>query len=212
MIGRMKQGRRRNGARTRRMPLPLMVLAAFAVLGVLFGYVFALHSAQRTGGELERYLASFLSLGARQSFSAQALVETLVCYFCAPVIVFLLGFASIGVAAVPAVCAFQGFLLSFSLMSFALSLGRGYFPLLVALFGARVLAVLPCTLVLGAAAMETSRSLLLLSLGGGGKRARAVTYGSAYWYRLGVCCVCLLLAALAELWLVPQFLLLAAGG
>ena len=64
--------------------------------------------------------------------------------------------------------------------------------------------------VLGAAAMEKARALLLLSLGGGGKRARAVTYGGAYWYRFGVCCVCLLLAALIELWLVPQFLLLAA--
>ena len=90
------------------------------------------------------------------------------------------------------------------------ALGRGSFPLLLALFGLRLLAVLPCTLVLGMAAMEKSRSLLLLSLGGGGKRTRAVTYGGAYWYRFGVCCVCLLLAALAELWLVPQFLLLAA--
>ena len=144
------------------------------------------------------------------SLSVQALCETLVCYFRAPVIVFLLGFASIGVMLVPAVCAFQGFLLSFSLFSFSLALGRGNFPLLLALFGLRMLAVLPCILVLGAAAMEKSRALLLLSLGGGGKRTCAVTYGSAYWYRLGGCCVCLLLAALAELWLVPQFLLLAA--
>ena len=86
----------------------------------------------------------------------------------------------------------------------------GKFPLLLALFALRLLALLPCTLALGAAAMEKSRALLLLSLGGGGKRARAVTYGGAYWYRFGVCCVCLLLAALIELWLVPQFLLLAA--
>ena len=154
--------------------------------------------------------SAFFALGVREPFSAQALAETLMCYFRAPVIVFLLGFASIGVMLVPAVCAFQGFLLSFSLFSFALALGRGSFPLLLALFGLRLLAVLPCTLVLGMAAMEKSRSLLLLSLGGGGKRARAVTYGGAYWYRFGVCCVCLLLAALAELWLVPQFLLLAA--
>ena len=82
--------------------------------------------------------------------------------------------------------------------------------LLLALFALRLLALLPCTLALGAAAMEKSRELLLLSLGGGGKRTRAVTYGGAYWYRFGACCVCLLLAALIELWLVPQFLLLAA--
>ena len=136
--------------------------------------------------------------------------ETLLCYFRAPGIVFLLGFASIGIVAVPLVCACQGFLLSYSLFCFALSLGRGSFPLLLALFGIRLLAVLPCTLLLGNASLDKSRVLLSLSLGGGG-RGRAVSYGSAYWYRFGICCVCLLFAALLELWLVPQFLLLAAS-
>ena len=90
------------------------------------------------------------------------------------------------------------------------ALGRGSFPLLLALFGIRLLAVLPCTLLLGNASLDKSRVLLSLSLGGGG-RGRAVSYGSAYWYRFGICCVCLLFAALLELWLVPQFLLLAAS-
>ena len=70
--------------------------------------------------------------------------------------------------------------------------------------------VLPCTLLLGNASLDKSRVLLSLSLGGGG-RGRAVSYGSVYWYRFGICCVCLLFAALLELWLVPQFLLLAAS-
>lgn len=82
--------------------------------------------------------------------------------------------------------------------------------MLLALFGIRLLAVLPCTLLLGNASLDKSRVLLSLSLGGGG-RGRAVSYGSAYWYRFGICCVCLLFAALLELWLVPQFLLLAAS-
>ena len=38
----------------RRVPVLLLALAAFVVFGVLFGYVLALRSAQRTGGELER--------------------------------------------------------------------------------------------------------------------------------------------------------------
>ena len=209
LIGRARQSVRR-GALMHRVSLPLAALAAFVVFGVIFGYVLALRSSQRAGGELARYFTAYFSLGARESFSVRALCETLVCYFRAPVIVFLLGFASIGVAVIPAVCTLQGFLLSFSLFSFSLALGRENFPLLLALFALRLLALLPCTLALGAAAMEKSRALLLLSLGGGGKRARAVTYGGAYWYRFGVCCVCLLLAALIELWLVPQFLLLAA--
>lgn len=166
--------------------------------------------AAERGRRAETYFDAFLSGGVNRPFSVRALGETLLCYFRAPGIVFLLGFASIGIVAVPLVCACQGFLLSYSLFCFALSLGRGSFPLLLALFGIRLLAVLPCTLLLGNASLDKSRVLLSLSLGGGG-RGRAVSYGSAYWYRFGICCVCLLFAALLELWLVPQFLLLAAS-
>ena len=175
----------------------MLVLSAFIVLGVILGYVFALRSLQSAGGELKQYFDAFLSGGVNRPFSVRALGETLL-------------FASIGIVAVPLVCACQGFLLSYSLFCFALSLGRGSFPLLLALFGIRLLAVLPCTLLLGNASLDKSRVLLSLSLGGGG-RGRAVSYGSAYWYRFGICCVCLLFAALLELWLVPQFLLLAAS-
>ncbi len=184
--------RDRRGALPQRVPVPMLVLSAFIVLGVILGYVFALRSLQSAGGELKQYFDAFLSGGVNRPFSVRALGETLLCYFRAPGIVFLLGFASIGIVAVP------------------LALGRGSFPLLLALFGIRLLAVLPCTLLLGNASLDKSRVLLSLSLGGGG-RGRAVSYGSAYWYRFGICCVCLLFAALLELWLVPQFLLLAAS-
>ena len=202
--------RSRRGTLPQRVPVPLLVLSAFVVLGVILGYAFALRSLRQTGGELKRYFDAFLSGGAEKPLSARVLGETLVCYFRAPVIAFLLGFASIGVVAVPLLCACQSFLLSYSLFCFALSLGRGSFPLLLALFGVRLLAVLPCTLLLGSASIDRSLILLSLSFSGGG-RGRAVSYGSAYWYRFGICCVCLLVAAWLELWLVPQFLLLAAS-
>lgn len=192
------------------VPLSALILSAFFVLGVFCGYVLSARALALTGDELQRYFDSYLALGAQERVGVGALAETLVCYFRAPLIVFLLGFASIGVAMIPFVCAFHGFLTSFSLFCFAQSLGRGSFPLLLALFGVRFLAVLPCTLILGAAALEKSRALLALSLGGSG-RGRAISYDGAYWYRLGACCVCLLLGSLIELWLVPQFLLLAAS-
>lgn len=193
-----------------RIPLPALLLSAFFAFGILAGRLCAAHALADTGDELRRYFDTFFALGAQESADAGDLIETLVCYFRAPVIVFLLGFASIGVVLIPFVCAFHGFLTSFSLFCFALSLGKENFPLLLALFGIRSLVVLPCTLLLGAAAIGKSRELLLLSLGGGG-RARTVSYGGAYWYRFGVCCVCLLIGSLAELWLVPQFFLLAAS-
>lgn len=193
-----------------RVPLPLLLLFLCIVLGVFCGYAAAVRAMQRADGELRRYFETYLALGAQRSLDVKALADTLACYFRAPLIVFLLGFASIGALLVPLVCAFQGFLLSFSLFCFALSLGRGSFALLVALFGLRLLAVLPCTLALGTAAVERSRPLLLLALGAGG-RVHPDAAGSGYWYRFGVCCVCLFFCSLLELWLVPQLLLLASG-
>ena len=127
--------RDRRGALPQRVPVPMLVLSAFIVLGVILGYLFALRSVQSAGGELKQYFDAFLSGGVNRPFSVRALGETLLCYFRAPGIVFLLGFASIGIGAVPLVYACQGFLLSYSLFCFALSLGRGSFPLLLALFG-----------------------------------------------------------------------------
>ena len=184
--------RDRRGALPQRMPVPMLVLSAFIVLGVILGYVFALRSLQSAGGELKQYFDAFLSGGVNRPFSVRALGETLLCYFRAPGIVFLLGFASIGIVAVPLVCACQGFLLSYSLFCFALSLGRGSFPLLLALFGIRFLAVLPCTLLLGNASLDKSRVLLSLSLGGGGRDAQSATgarTGTALAFVVCVCCL-----------------------
>ncbi len=85
-------------------------------------FVFALRSLQSAGGELKQYFDAFLSGGVNRPFSVRALGETLLCYFRAPGIVFLLGFASIGIVAVPLVCVrARGFLLSYSLFCFALA-------------------------------------------------------------------------------------------
>ena len=109
--------RSRRGTLPQRVPVPLLVLSAFVVLGVILGYAFALRSLRQTVGELKRYFDAFLSGGAEKPLSARVLGETLVCYFRAPVIAFLLGFASIGVVAVPLLCACQSFLLSYSLFA-----------------------------------------------------------------------------------------------
>ena len=70
----------------------------------------------------------------------------------------------------------------------------------------RLLVVLPCTLLLGSAAWESSCALAAVSLGKG-KQSR-VTYGRAYWLRFGKAFVCLCFGAALELWLVPRFLAL----
>lgn len=183
----------------------LLVSAAFFLFGVLLGHAAAMRCAPTLGEELSRYLEELLALRAERAVSASAALETLGCFFRAPVAVFLLGFASLGVVLIPCVCALQGFSFAFSLFCFSSALGRSGFFVLVALFAARLLVVLPCTLWLGGAAMETSYALAALSLGRG-KRTRSVTYGRRCWMRFGKACVCLLLGAMAELWLAARIL------
>ena len=96
-------------------------------------------------------------------------------------------------------------LYAYSLLCFASGLGQDGFFLLPVLFALRLMLVLPCTLLLGSAAWETSRGLAALSVGGG-KRAKGVTYGKRYWSRFGIACVCLFFGAALELWFIPRIL------
>ena len=158
----------------------MLALAAFFLLGAVLGGMVAARGAAAMGSELRRYLESYLALRIEGAPSSAAVWQTMVCFFRASAAVFLLGFASIGVALIPAVCAAQGFLYAYSLLCFASGLGQDGFFLLPVLFALRLMLVLPCTLLLGSAAWETSRGLAALSVGGG-KRAKGVTYGKRYF-------------------------------
>mgnify|MGYP000849422771 CR=1 FL=1 len=68
--------RDRRGALPQRVPVPMLVLSAFIVLGVILGYVFALRSLQSAGGELKQYFDAFLSGGVnRQDKYNQELID-----------------------------------------------------------------------------------------------------------------------------------------
>ncbi len=186
------------------IPLRLLLLALFFVSGVCFAYAASARCAEETGETLRQYYEGYLALAPERAASGETVAQTAACFFRAPVLAFLLGFASIGVFALPVLLAAQGFILSFSLFSFAQAVGREGFAALPALFAVRMLFVLPCTFILGAAALERSYALALLSMGG--RRVRPVTCGTAYWYRFAVCCVSLLAGCALELWLVPLLL------
>ena len=202
--------RDRRGALPQRVPVPMLVLSAFIVLGVILGYVFALRSLQSAGGELKQYFDAFLSGGVNRPFSVRALGETLLCYFRAPGIVFLLGFASIGIVAVPLVCACRGFFYRTRCSALRSRSGGGAFRCCWRCSASGFWRCCRARCCSGTRRLTSPACCCRFRLAAGG-RGRAVSYGSAYWYRFGICCVCLLFAALLELWLVPQFLLLAAS-
>ena len=187
------------------LPLRSLLLAFFFAAGALSAYFAAGRCAAGMSGELRRYLDGYLGLASSRALDAGTAAQTLVCFLRAPVAAFLMGFASIGVVGLPLLLAAQGFLLGFSLFSFSLAVGRAGFAFLPALFALRLLFVMPCTFVLGSAALEHSHALALLAAGGG-KRLRSAVCGGADWYRFAVCCVLLTLGAALELWLLPLLL------
>lgn len=101
----------------------------------------AARGAAAMSGELSRYLEGYLALRIEGAPSSAAVWQTMVCFFRASAAVFLLGFASIGVALIPAVCAAQGFLYAYSLLCFAPGLGQDGFFLLPVLFALRLMLV-----------------------------------------------------------------------
>ena len=76
----------------------MLALAAFFLLGAVLGGMVAARGASAMGGELRRYLEGYLALRIEGAPSSAAVLQTMVCFFRASVAVFLLGFASIGVA------------------------------------------------------------------------------------------------------------------
>lgn len=182
------------------VPLRALLLALFLLLGILSGYVLSGRLSVQNA-ELRSYFDDCVARTAEASvLDAETVLRTVICYFRASVAAFLLGFSSAGVLCLPLLLAAQGFVLSFSLFSFAEAIGQGEFFLLAALFSIRLTLVLPCTFLLSVSAMERSWAMASLV---GGKRVQIAPAG---FYRFGVCCICLLLGCALELWLVPLVL------
>ncbi len=191
-----------------KIPLSMLALAAFFLLGAVLGGMVAARGASAMGGELRRYLEGLPCPAHRgRALLPAAVWRTMVCFFRAGVAVLLLGFASVGVALIPAVCAAQGFLYAYSLLCFASGLGQDGFFLLPILFALRLMLV-PA---LHAAARQRPRwgpraGLAALSVGGGklgeGRDLRPGLLGP---FRDRVC-VYLFFGAALELWFIPRIL------
>ena len=183
--------------------LRLILLALFFLAGVLLGQVLACRVPAETGEELRRYLESYLRLGAEPSPRTAA--SAVVIYFRYPLLAFLLGFASIGVALLPLLTAAFGLLLSFSVCCFTATFGGEGVLLALAVFGLRCLTTAPCYFLLAVPSWETAAGLAAVSFGSG-RRTAPVVYGRACWKRLGICCLVLAAGVCGELTLSPWLL------
>ncbi|MEG1594631.1 MAG: hypothetical protein RR350_09470 [Oscillibacter sp.] len=172
---------------------------------MILGQVLSGRVPDATGDELTRYLTDYISLGDSPALTAKTALSALVIYFRYPLLAFLLGFASVGLALLPLITVAYGFFLSFSVCCFTAAFGGEGVLLALAVFGLRCLVTLPCYFLLAIPSLGTSAALAAVSFGRG-RRAAPVVYGRRYWLRLAVCLAVLLAGVCVELFLSPLFL------
>lgn len=127
----------------------LWLLACFAG-GILAGFFAQRMALSPASAEVQRYLSAYG--GADGAASRLPVWEAVFLYCRYPLAVVLLGASLFGVAAIPLLCAMQGFSLSFAACCFAAAVGNRGVVLALASFGVRALVTMPCTMALGCAA------------------------------------------------------------
>ncbi|MPM56568.1 hypothetical protein SDC9_103377 [bioreactor metagenome] len=137
--------------------------------------------------------------------TGRTVLSALAVYFRYPLLAFLLGFASVGAALLPAVTAAYGFFLSFSVCCLTAAFGPGGVLLALAVFGLRCLITLPCYFAVAVPALEKSVALAALSLEKGGRPSPPV-YDKAWWLRFAVVSAVLSAGVLTELLVTPWLL------
>lgn len=186
--------------RTQALRLPALVLVCLLlVLGAVLGFAVCRAVPQQDRQELSDYLHQYAQATADGRGPSASALSVAAAYFRYPLAAALLGLAAAaGLVLLPVLSVAQGFFLSFSVGCFARALGRGGVYLALAAFGPRCLFVLPCTLLL------TVQGLSAAARRRDGQKVR-LTEG-AYWRRVGLCGLILLIGAALELTFGPRLL------
>ena len=194
--------------RTQALRLPALVLVCLLlVLGAVLGFAVCRAVPQQDRQELSDYLHQYAQATADGRGPSASALSVAAAYFRYPLAAALLGLTqsdyiilkypellgltAAGLVLLPVLSVAQGFFLSFSVGCFARALGRGGVYLALAAFGPRCLFVLPCTLLL------TVQGLSAAARRRDGQKVR-LTEG-AYWRRVGLCGLILLIGAALEL-------------
>ena len=184
--------------RTQALRLPALVLVCLLlVLGAVLGFAVCRAVPQQDRQELSDYLHQYAQATADGRGPSASALSVAAAYFRYPLAA-ALGLTAAGLVLLPVLSVAQGFFLSFSVGCFARALGRGGVYLALAAFGPRCLFVLPCTLLL------TVQGLSAAARRRDGQKVR-LTEG-AYWRRVGLCGLILLIGAALELTFGPRLL------
>ena len=180
--------------RTQALRLPALVLVCLLlVLGAVLGFAVCRAVPQQDRQELSDYLHQYAQATAEGQGPSASALSVAAAYFRYPLAAALLGLAAAGLVLLPVLSVAQGFFLSFSIGCFARALGRGGVYLALAAFGPRCLACGTGACAGFAAARRRDGQKVRLTEG-------------AYWRRVGLCGLVLLIGAALELTFGPRLL------
>ena len=186
--------------------LRALLLAAIFLAGALAGHMYA---GRCDTGALSAYLRDYCAVYDGGGV-AVSLSSCIALYFGYGAAAFLLGFASIGVALIPALSGLFGFVTMYTVSCFVRTYGRAGALLALAALAMRLLFCLPCFLALAGEAWPLSIELFLLAFGRG-KRSAPVLYGSRYFLLFVLCVAVLAAGVCCERFLTPVLFRMALG-
>ena len=187
-----------------------LLLALFFLVGALAGHLCARSWDAVAQSALSGYLRDYCAVYDAGGVSA-SLGGCVLLYFGYTVLVFLLGFASVGVALIPALSGVFGFLTMYTVSAFVCCFGRQGAALAAGALLVRLLFTLPCFFAMAGAAWPLSTELAMLTFGRG-RRSAPVLYGSRYFILFVLCVIVLTLGVFCERLLTPLLFRLAMGG
>ena len=187
-----------------------LLLALFFLVGALAGHLCARSWDAAAQSALSGYLRDYCAVYDAGGVSA-SLGGCVLLYFGYTVLVFLLGFASVGVALIPALSGVFGFLTMYTVSAFVCCFGRQGAALAAGALLVRLLFTLPCFFAMAGAAWPLSTELAMLTFGRG-RRSAPVLYGSRYFILFVLCVIILTLGVFCERLLTPLLFRLAMGG
>lgn len=186
-----------------------LLLALFFLSGALLGHLYAGCWDEASQTELNRYLTDYCAVYDGGGVPVPLLSCALI-YFGYAVLLFLLGFSSVGAVLIPALSGLYGFLTMYTISCFVRCYGRNGVLLAMGVLLLRLFFTLPCFLTLAEEAWPLSIELFLLSFGRG-RRSAPVLYGSRYFLLFALCSVVLAAGVCCERLFAPALFRLAMG-
>lgn len=178
----------------------LILVSVFFAVGSLFGCFLAFRASQRGGEALSVYLERFLSAAQDSALTAPSLFSVIWRSLRWLLGAFLCGFTALGLLGIPVLSWLRGFLLSFSVASFARLYGHMGLRLAFVLLGLTGLVCVPVFFLLTTQSFAAARRL---AAGAGGQGRLGRLYGFDYFLRFGLGLGAILVCVLMEYYGVP---------